>query len=66
MGVVRWYSAISVEEARRLRVGDVVYVSGIIVTARDQAHRRALELARKGGEIPVDLEGGVVYHCGPI
>ncbi|RLG36602.1 MAG: fumarate hydratase [Thermoproteota archaeon] len=57
---------ISEEEARRLRVGDVVYVSGIIVTARDQAHRRALELARKGGEIPVDLEGGVVYHCGPI
>ncbi len=66
MGEYRLRTPISEEEARRLRTGDVVYFSGIIVTARDQAHRRALELARRGEEIPVNLEGGVVYHCGPI
>ncbi len=62
----RLKTPISEGEARRLRAGDVLYISGIIVTARDQAHRRALELARRGEELPVDLQGGVVYHCGPI
>jgi len=62
----RLKTPISEGEARRLRAGDALYVSGIIVTARDQAHRRAIELARRGEEPPVDLQGGVVYHCGPI
>jgi tartrate/fumarate subfamily iron-sulfur-dependent hydro-lyase beta chain len=37
-----------------------------MVTARDQAHRRALELAKKGEKIPIDLKGMAVFHCGPI
>ncbi len=59
---------LSESDVRKLRVGDIVYVSGTMVTARDAAHGRALELARSGrrNEIPIDLEGLVLYHCGPV
>jgi fumarate hydratase subunit beta len=57
---------ISEEDVRKLKVNDVVYVTGTIVTARDQAHRRALEMAKEGKQIPIDLKGLAVFHCGPI
>ncbi|MFP3282954.1 MAG: FumA C-terminus/TtdB family hydratase beta subunit [Nitrososphaeria archaeon] len=56
----------SESDARSLRVGDVVYVTGRLVTARDEAHKKALELLREGKPIPVDLRGLAVYHCGPV
>jgi fumarate hydratase subunit beta len=37
-----------------------------MVTARDQAHRRALEYSKQGESLPVELEGLAVFHCGPI
>jgi fumarate hydratase subunit beta len=54
------------EEVRRLRIGDIVYVDGIVITARDAAHVRALKYRREGLEIPVSFEGNVLYHCGPL
>ena len=54
------------EAIRKLRVGDVVYLSGVIYTARDAAHRRALKYAREGKKLPVDFRGHAVYHCGPV
>jgi len=54
------------EEIRRLRVGDIVYISGTVITARDEAHLKALEMWEKGEEPPVSFEGNVVFHCGPI
>ena len=51
---------------RRLKMGDLVYVSGTIVTARDEAHLKALELHERGEELPVDFGGVGVFHCGPI
>jgi fumarate hydratase subunit beta len=54
-------------DARKLKVGDVVYVSGKhVYTARDEAHQRALEMFEKGVKPPVDFEGSVVYHVGPV
>lgn len=47
-----------------LRAGEVVYLSGTVYTARDSAHRKILELA--GKELPLNLEGAVIYHCGPV
>ncbi|MCL7475117.1 MAG: FumA C-terminus/TtdB family hydratase beta subunit [ANME-2 cluster archaeon] len=49
-----------------LKAGDIVYISGIIHTARDEAHLRILEWTAKGKELPFDLEGAVLYHCGPL
>ncbi|MCX8209070.1 MAG: FumA C-terminus/TtdB family hydratase beta subunit [Sulfolobales archaeon] len=54
------------EDVRTLRVGDIIYLSGIIVTARDAAHRRIVEYLRAGKPLPVDLKGGAIYHCGPV
>jgi fumarate hydratase subunit beta len=57
---------ISEEEIRKLKVNDVLYVTGTIVTARDQAHRRALEYFKEGKPLPMNLEGLAVFHCGPV
>lgn len=54
------------EGVSKLEVGDTVKISGTIFTTRDKAYRRILELSEKREEIPVDLDGGVVYHCGPL
>ncbi len=54
------------EDILKLNVGDVVYVSGTIVTARDEAHMKMLELFEEGKELPFKIEDVVIYHCGPI
>jgi len=51
---------------RELSVGDVVYLTGTIYTARDEAHIHILEDLRKGREVKAPLRGSVIYHCGPI
>jgi len=54
------------DEVRKLRMGDVLFLTGSVVTARDAGHRRALELLNRGEKLPVDLKGLAVYHMGPI
>jgi L(+)-tartrate dehydratase beta subunit len=51
------------EDIADLNIGDVVYLTGHIVTCRDVAHRRLIELKR---ELPVDIRGGAIFHAGPI
>lgn len=57
---------ISEEDIRKLNVGDIIYITGTIVTARDAAHRRILTYLKEGKPLPIDLRGGVIYHCGPV
>ena len=52
---------IAVEEVRALSAGDVIHVSGVLFTARDEAHRLLLE---RGAPFP--LEGLALFHCGPV
>ncbi len=66
MAVFKLKTPISEEEIRKLKVNDVLYVTGTIVTARDQAHRRALEYFKQGKPLPINLEGLAVFHCGPV
>jgi len=49
------------EQVRSLKVGDVVLVSGRAYTGRDAVHHHLMS-----HEPPVDLRGGVIYHCGPV
>lgn len=49
------------EEVLRLRAGDRVKLSGMVYTARDEAH---LRMQAEG--IPFNPEGAVIYHCGPV
>ena len=57
---------VSEEDIRKLKAGDLVYISGTIITARDEAHLKALELHEEGKEPPVSFTGRGVFHCGPI
>lgn len=50
---------------KKLKAGDEVLLSGIIYTARDQAHKRLVELLNKKNKLPVELKGAVIYYCGP-
>jgi fumarate hydratase subunit beta len=66
MAVYKFKTPISEEDIRKLKVNDVLYVTGTIVTARDQAHRRALDYFKQGKPLPINFEGLAVFHCGPV
>jgi fumarate hydratase subunit beta len=66
MATYKLKTPISEADIRKLKVNDVVYITGTIFTARDQAHRRALELQKEGKKPPIDMTGLAVFHCGPI
>jgi L(+)-tartrate dehydratase beta subunit len=51
------------EDLENLNVGDIIYLTGTIVTCRDVAHRRLIE---EHIELPVDLNGLAIFHAGPI
>ncbi|MCR3884325.1 fumarate hydratase C-terminal domain-containing protein [Methanotrichaceae archaeon M04Ac] len=58
----RLRTPISQDEVAALRAGDLVWISGTVYTARDRVHA----LLATGEELPVDLVGAVIYHCGPL
>ena len=64
MSVIKLRPPLDEDTVRKLRVGDTVALTGTIVTARDQAHAYLAEAGRRD-ELPLDLSGGVLYHCGP-
>jgi len=66
MRVYRLKTPLSSSDVQALRCGDVVYLSGTIVTARDSAHKRISEELKRGGELPVDVRGLPIYHAGPV
>ncbi len=48
-----------------LHAGDAVELTGVTYTARDAAHQRLVATLESGEELPFDLEGAVIYYCGP-
>ena len=53
------------DEAAALRAGDMVYLTGVVYTARDAAHKRMNDALDRGEQLPVDFSGNVVYYLGP-
>ena len=53
------------EKAIQLKSGDTVYLTGVIYTARDAAHKRLVELYSEGKPLPFDMEDAVIYYVGP-
>ena len=51
------------KDIKNIRIGDIVYLSGTMVTARDEAHRRVVE---EKLELPVDIKNKAILHAGPI
>ena len=52
-------------DVSKLRAGDVVYLTGIMYTGRDAAHKRIVDALDAGETPPFDLKGAVVYYVGP-
>lgn len=50
---------------RELRAGDTVYLSGVLYSARDAAHKRFIELLDAGKPLPFPPEGACIYYMGP-
>lgn len=48
-----------------LKPGEEISLSGIIYTARDQAHQRLVDSLNKRKKLPINLSGQVIYYCGP-
>lgn len=58
---VRLTAPLSEEQVRSLKVGDVVLLNGVVHMGRDVLHHHLMT-----HDSPVDLRGGVIYHCGPV
>ena len=56
---------LSDDDVSRLRTGDRVLITGTMLTGRDAAHKRLVDLIEKGEELPVDLKGQIIYFVGP-
>jgi fumarate hydratase subunit beta len=56
---------LSDSDVSKLGVGDLVYLSGVLYTARDAAHERFAETMAQGGSLPFDPSGQVIYYVGP-
>jgi len=56
---------ISNENAKSLRAGDYVYITGTIYTARDAAHKRMYEALEKNQQLPIEMANNIIYYMGP-
>ena len=62
MKIIRLTTPLKESDVKKLRVGDIVTISGKIATARDKVYARVIA----GDVLPIGLHGGVIYHCGPL
>jgi fumarate hydratase subunit beta len=53
------------DDLKKLKIGDTVFITGTIYTARDTAHKRLCDLLDEGKTLPFDLEGQIIYYAGP-
>ena len=56
---------LSDKDARSLKAGDYVYLTGTIYTARDAAHKRMQEALEQGETLPMEMKNNVIYYMGP-
>lgn len=53
------------EVIAQLRAGDTVFISGVLYTGRDSAHKKLVDLVKEGKELPLDVKGQFIYYVGP-
>ena len=53
------------EVVAKLRAGDKVFITGYLLTGRDSAHKKLIDLIKEGKELPVDVKGQIIYYVGP-
>ncbi|MET4694930.1 fumarate hydratase [Endozoicomonas lisbonensis] len=57
---------ITKDDIKSWKPGDTILLSGKILTGRDAAHKRMIEMMERGEELPVDLKGRFIYYVGPV
>ena len=57
---------LSPEAMKEWKPGDTILLSGKILTGRDAAHKRMVDMMARGEELPVDLKGRFIYYVGPV
>ena len=57
---------ITPEDVKEWQVGETVLLNGKMLTGRDAAHKRMIEMLNNGEELPVDLKGRFIYYVGPV
>ena len=65
MTVKKLTTPLTEEAVMDLKAGDNVLITGTIYSARDAAHKKLVELLEKGEELPLDLQGQIIYYVGP-
>lgn len=63
---VRINTPLRKKDIKNLRIGDMVLISGRIVTGMDRIHKFLFKEKPSAEDIPFNLNGSVLYHCGPI
>ncbi|MBL7197897.1 MAG: fumarate hydratase C-terminal domain-containing protein [Candidatus Omnitrophica bacterium] len=63
--MIKISTSLTKEIINGLKAGDEVLLSGVIYTARDQAHKKLIELIKKGRKLPIELKNQIIYYCGP-
>lgn len=53
------------EDAKSLKAGDYVYITGTIYTARDAAHLRMYEALGRNEQLPIEMAHNIIYYMGP-
>ncbi len=65
MAEIKLKTPLSDKDVEKLKIGDKVLLTGVILTGRDAAHKRLVDLLDAGKELPVDIRGQVIYYVGP-
>jgi len=66
MKKIKLQTPLSIKDVKKLSVGDTVFLSGKLFTARDETHKKMLELKKKGKKIPFNPNEMALFHCGPV
>ena len=56
---------LSDEVIAKLHAGDKVFLSGYVLTGRDAAHKKLIDLIKEGKDLPIDIKGQLIYYVGP-
>jgi fumarate hydratase subunit beta len=62
---IRLKPPLSDEDVEKLKIGDRILINGTIYTGRDAAHKRLLDLLKRGKALPFDIKGQIIYYVGP-
>ena len=60
------HTPVTEEQARDLKIGDIVYVIGHIYTSRDMGHKQIMDDLNAGKTLPKDFNGAAIFHAGPV